>query len=167
MSASYTIRYALGTSFLTCLALVITGCGSDDGLGNRYSVYGTVTYNSQPLEKGTINFAPEDATGRAASGLIENGYYTLTTQEPGDGALPGKYKVIITSKDIDMSKAEQLFKAKLKGQHETSIVPKDFMTKAAKSAKSRIPERYGRPDTSKLSAEVKEQSNSIPFDLTD
>jgi len=149
------------------LAATMLGCGSDDGLGRRYSVYGTVKYKGEPVEKGVINFMPDDANGRAASGLIENGSYTLSTNGDRDGALPGKYKVTVVSKQVDMAKAEQLFKEKAKGKMENSIVPKDFMIKATKSAKNVIPARYSTPQTSKLTADVKEQSNSIPFELTD
>jgi len=151
------------------LATTLLGCGDDDGLGKRYAVYGTVNYNGNPVEKGEIAFMPENPADRAASGSIENGSYTLTTQSNGDGALPGKYKVTITSKDVDLAKAESLFKTQAKKGKEvtTSLIPKDYMTKAAKTAKSNIPARYSTPETSKLTAEVKEQSNNIPFDLTD
>ena len=36
--------------------LIIASCGTDDGLGKRYPVSGTVTYNGNPLEKGDISF---------------------------------------------------------------------------------------------------------------
>ena len=52
--------------FLTMLAvpalLVLASCGNDDGLGKRYPVSGTVTYNGNPLEKGEISFVTEDLT---------------------------------------------------------------------------------------------------------
>lgn len=153
--------------FAASLAASIVGCGSADGLGRRYSVYGTVTYKGEPVEKGVINFMPDDAKGRAAFSLIENGSYTLSTNGDRDGALSGKYKVTVVSKQVDMAKAEQLFKEKAKGKMENSIIPKDFMIKATKSAKNLVPARYSTPETSKLTAEVKEQSNSIPFELTD
>ena len=50
--------------FLAMLALpallVMASCGTDDGLGKRYPVSGTVTYNGKPLEKGEISFVSED-----------------------------------------------------------------------------------------------------------
>src|SRR5205814_10307515 len=42
--------------------LVMASCGTEDGLGKRYPVSGTVTYNGQPLEKGEISFVTEDLT---------------------------------------------------------------------------------------------------------
>ena len=47
------------------------------------------------------------------------------------------------------------------------MIPKQFLTKAAESAKSLIPPGYGDIRTTTLVAEVKEQSNTIGFQLTD
>ena len=78
---------------------LMTSCGTDDGLGKRYPVSGTVTYNGKPLEKGKISFVPEDPKNVGASGAIENGSYTLSTGGQDDGARAGKYKVTITAKE--------------------------------------------------------------------
>ncbi len=154
---------AVATSL--AVSVTILGCG-DDGLGKRYSVSGTVNYNGQPLEKGDIGFVPEDPGGRAAFGTIEGGSYSLSTIGERDGALPGKYKVTVTSKDVDLTAADADFKKK-NPNAVPGVLPKDMLVKASKSAKSRIPKKYSTPNDSGLTAEVKEQSNSIPFDLTD
>ena len=39
--------------------------------------------------------------GRGAGGEIKDGSYTLTTQDPNDGAFPGKYKVGVVVKSAD------------------------------------------------------------------
>ena len=84
---------------------LVAGC-SDDGFGRqRYSVQGTVTYKGENLAKGQISFVPDAQGGQAASGQIENGYYSLSTLTPGDGALPGKYKVTVVAKDVDRRKS--------------------------------------------------------------
>ena len=93
-----------GRPVLAAGLLVASGC-SDDGLGKRYPVSGTVTYNGKPLEKGQINFLPTAPDGRSASGDIQAGEYSLTTQTPGDGALPGKYRVTIIATDVDLTGA--------------------------------------------------------------
>ena len=144
-------------------SLIVPACGSDD-LGRRYSVSGTVTYKDEPVEKGVISFLPEDpGKGRAGSGIIESGSYSLTTHTPGDGAFPGKYKVVITSKNVDLSKAQ----AKVKSLGPGVALPQDYVAKAYRKAKSNIPARYSIPSTSPLTAEVKEQPNRINFGLTD
>ena len=69
--------------------LVLASCGSDDGLGKRYPVSGTVTYNGKPLEKGDISFVAEDAKANiGASGRITDGAYSLSTGGNDDGRRP-------------------------------------------------------------------------------
>lgn len=148
--------------------LTIVACGPSDGLEKRYSVSGTVTYKGEPLPKGDIGFVPDDPAARAASGTIENGSYTLSTLGDRDGALPGKYKVTIFSKDIDEAKATDLFKSKVEAKGKgIATVPKEFRAKMAKATKSNIPTRYNSPETSGFTAEVPAHSASFIFELTD
>jgi hypothetical protein len=68
--------------------VVLASCGTADyGIGQRYPVSGTVTYNGQPLEKGMISFTPDGTKGVGATGVIEDGSYALSTAGGGDGAL--------------------------------------------------------------------------------
>jgi hypothetical protein len=158
--AGQLLALALATS-----APILAGCGSD-GLGKRYSVSGQVSYKGTPVEKGEINFVPEDgANGRAAFGVIEGGSYSLTTLSDNDGAFAGKYKVTIRSKTVDYSAAEEAVKKK--GMSFSVAMPQEYAAKANREAKSNVPSKYSIPSTSTLTAEVKEQSNQINFDLTD
>jgi hypothetical protein len=141
-------------------AVLVLGCGDGTGLAKRYPVSGTVTYNGKPVEKGTITFAPATADGRSAAGTIANGSYTLTTLAPNDGALPGKYKVTIASTDIDTSEIVARAQGGA-GRHDAAFV------KANKNAKNLVPSKYSLADTSKLEYEVKPQSNTADFPLTD
>src|SRR4051812_27828313 len=93
------ILKALAATCTMGALLAALGCSSDDGVGKRYSVSGNVTYQGKPLAKGTIGFQPENQAERGASGEIVDGAYTLSTQTPGDGAFPGKYKVSIASRE--------------------------------------------------------------------
>jgi hypothetical protein len=161
--------------------LVIASCGesSDFGLGPRYPVSGTVTYNGKPLERGQINFTPEDPTkGVGAMGHVENGSYTLSTVGDKDGARPGKYKVTVTAKEdsedrakAEFEKAKAKFKGKIQGvgtgTENSARIPREFLTRASREAKSLIPAGYGDARTTKLTAEVNEQSNTIDFKLSD
>ena len=139
-----------------------SGCGDDEGIGQRYSVSGTVTYNGKPLEKGTINFQAVAADRRSAGGEIQDGAYRLTTQSPGDGALPGKYRVSITAKEVDMAKVEATSK-----KQGGTLPSKKELGRAFQQAKRLIPAKYESPATSGLEAEVKEESNTFDFTLTD
>ena len=147
--------------------LVMASCGGDDGLGKRYAVSGTVTYNGNPLEKGEISFIPEDLKSNfGASGQISNGSYTLSTGGNADGAHAGKYKVTITAKEDFLAKAKADFQKDSK-QQESNYIPPQYIAKAEAAAKSLIPAGYGDSRTTTLTAEVKAQSNTIPFKLSD
>ena len=145
------------------LGAVGFGCG-DDGLDKRYKVTGMVTYKGAPVEKGTINFMPSVPEGRAATGQIEKGSYTLATQSPGDGAFPGSYTVTIDALQADMAKAEE--EAKAKGST-SAFIPQDMVAKAYKNAKNAVPGKYSQIASTPLKADVKAQSNTFNFDLTD
>ena len=154
--------------------LVITSCGgTDDGLGRRFPVSGTVTYNGKPLEKGSISFIPDDPKGVGASGAIENGSYAMSTGGNSDGARSGKYKVTITAKEDSSAKAKADFEKaraalpKGSGTENLGYIPRQFLTKAGAEAKSLIPAGYGDVRTTTLTAEVKEQSNTIHFKFSD
>jgi hypothetical protein len=144
---------------------LVTAC-SDDGFGRqRYSVHGTVTYKGEKLAKGQIAFLPEAQGGQPASGPIENGYYSLTTLTPGDGALPGKYKVTVVARDFDVEKVWPA--ARAKGMPPGAALPQDFIAKAHKEAKSKIPTKYNLPTTTDLTADVEARSNTKDFELKD
>jgi major membrane immunogen (membrane-anchored lipoprotein) len=147
--------------------VIMASCGtSDDGLGKRYPVSGTVTYNGKPLEKGDISFISEDMRKNfGASGAITDGSYTLSTGGNGDGAAAGKYKVTVKAKEEYVSKAQADFQ-KESGKDNPKFPP-HYIAKAAAAAKSLIPAGYGDVRTTNLTAEVKEGSNSIPFELSD
>jgi hypothetical protein len=140
---------------------LVVGCGDTTGLEKRYPVYGTVTYQGKPVEKGTINFIPsKPGEGRAAGAPIQNGSYSLTTASQGDGALPGAYDVTVSSKSIDTSAMEAVAKG---GQfhHDATFA------KANKEAKDLVPAKYGSITTSGLKAQVKTESNKYDYELKD
>jgi major membrane immunogen (membrane-anchored lipoprotein) len=153
---------------LTMSALVVmVSCASeDDGLGKRYPVSGTVTYNGKPLEKGDISFVSEDLKANvSASGPITNGAYTLSTGGNQDGAQAGKYKVTVTSKEDFTTKAQADFQ-KESGQTNPKLPP-HFVAKAEAASKNLVPVGYGDVRSTTLTAEVKAESNTISFELSD
>jgi hypothetical protein len=149
---------------LTGLGLVVVlGCSGDD-LGRRYPVSGTVSYKGQPLARGLISFRPTGSEGRAASGEIKGGTYSLATAGTDDGAFPGSYRVSIIAREEDAAKAFQDAKEKSKTG---MIFPQKVALQSHNEAKKLIPVKYESPEQSGLTAEVKEQPNKINFDLTD
>ena len=157
---SFLVKYSAALAVGIGL-LIAAGCGDDSGIAKRYPVSGTVTYKNEPLAKGRIDFIPEDPNGRAAGGDIENGSYRLTTVNPGDGAIPGDYKVTVTALEIDLSAG-----AETAGAGQQFRQSKEFV-KVAKAAKKLVPEKYMRVDTSGLTAKVEAKTNRIDFNLED
>ena len=88
MTAHPTATRLLALTLLASVGFLSPGCGDDGGLAERYSVSGRVTYKGEPVKKGAINFVPGKPEGHPAAGTIEDGYYSLTTLNPGDGAIP-------------------------------------------------------------------------------
>lgn len=80
------------------LAIALTGCGVGDP---HVPVTGTVKYSDGSVPKGdiaTITFQPASAGpgAKGASGAIgDDGSFSLQTLKPGDGALPGDYRVTV------------------------------------------------------------------------
>ncbi len=146
--------------------VVIVGCGGDEsGLARRYKVTGNVTYNGVAVPHGTVTFVPTNPPvpqGRAASGQIKDGHYSLSTTGNDDGALPGDYSVAIVAVDIDMASAASS-PAEGGRVHEGDAK----FQKAVKNAKKLVPDKYGVPENSGLKATVDSSGKAINFELTD
>ena len=87
------------------LALSVAGCGS-----GMYPVRGTVTLeDGTPLPRGLVIFERVDGgPPLTARGNIQaGGRYELSTERPGDGAPPGRYKVAINPLDTSDVPDEQ------------------------------------------------------------
>jgi hypothetical protein len=156
--------FAIALSVSTLV--VVLGCSDDEsGLGRRYTVKGKVTYKGAAVPHGTVNFLPTKPPppeGRAATGEIKDGYYSLSTAGNDDGALPGDYNVAIVAMDVDMASASSS-KAEGGRIHEGDAA----YQKALKTAKQLIPIKYGAGETSRLKATVDSSSKAFDFDLTD
>jgi hypothetical protein len=126
-------------------ALVPLACGpTGPGMAQ---VSGKVTYAGKPVPKGVITFVPVAPDGRNATGQIQpDGSYQLQTENPGDGALLGEYKVTVYA-------------------HDEPVL--DYIPPKPVPPKILTPTKYEKPDPSGLKATVKSGSNRINFDLTD
>ena len=83
---------------LALLVLAPMGCEApvEDKLP-REPVSGTVTFDGQPLQKGTIQFQPDgQAAATASGGTVDDGRFEIAMNE---GPAPGKYKVLINARD--------------------------------------------------------------------
>ena len=64
---------------LLALALVVSGCGEQST-----TINGTVTFNGQPVERGSIRFVSTDKTGPTFGAVIKNGKFTIEKATPGE-----------------------------------------------------------------------------------
>lgn len=64
---------------LLSAALLLSGCGPKGPA--TFEVTGTVTYEGQPLDRGSIALVPDNTKLRAVPGTISGGKYTLRAPE--------------------------------------------------------------------------------------
>jgi hypothetical protein len=84
------------TSLVIAGLLPLTGCGPKT---DRLAISGKVTLDGQQLDRGSIRFTSEAGQKLLVSGaLIKEGQYNIPLEK---GLLPGKYRVQITSPDLD------------------------------------------------------------------
>ena len=149
--------------------LIAIGC-SDDGMGKRYAVSGTVSYKGQPVNKARISFVPSKGQNAGASGEVVDGKFSgLTTLTPGDGVLPGDYKITVDQREVNEEelKAASQKLAKEHGMDTIGQVPPEVQAAALKKAKSTIPGKYQIAETSDLSAKVDAEHTTFTFELKD
>ncbi|MGE0757428.1 MAG: hypothetical protein AB7F89_02805 [Pirellulaceae bacterium] len=84
-------------SFAIVLGM-LCGCGERgvDGRPTPVPVSGTVLYNQQPCADAQVVFAPQDHNHAAVGKSDSSGRFVLQTFEPGDGAVPGRFRVVVT-----------------------------------------------------------------------
>jgi hypothetical protein len=161
-------RTALAAAGVSLGLLLAPGCGDGSGLEPRYAVSGKLTYKGEPVKNAVINFVPVGG-GRGATGKVdEGGAYTLTTHDPDDGALPGKYKVTVDDRQPDEAKMKEKTAALAKKTNmKPGIIPQEIQAAAFKTAKGVVPGKYQLAETSDVEVEVKPQANSINIELKD
>jgi hypothetical protein len=104
----------------------LIGCSRGDA-PKTAPVRGAVSMGGQPLPNVGVTFLPTGTGPIATGNTDENGEFTLRTVNPGDGAPIGTHKVVL-------GRAEE---------------------GPAKPGSATIPQRYGRVDTTDLTADVK------------
>lgn len=96
-------RWSLGL-LLSSVALVALGCGSSKPV----PVTGRVLLDGKPLRDATVTITPERerpdkaGPGHVATGLTDaDGVFEATTYQPGDGVVPGSYRVTIAVASLE------------------------------------------------------------------
>ena len=94
------------------LAFAVLGCGGS-GDPKPIAVKGKVVFDGKAVKNATVRYAPLDPQhGRIASAETDDqGEFEMSTFQPGDGVLPGKYRISVTAYVIpDDATPEQIEK---------------------------------------------------------
>jgi hypothetical protein len=117
----------------------VAGCGS-----GRYPVNGRVVYeDGSPLTEGMVvgETTGGEARVMAQGSVRSDGTFSWGTQRPGDGALPGKYRVVVLPRAVGELEASQ------------GKVPD-------------VDPKFSKPETSGIDFEVKAGRNELNITVT-
>jgi hypothetical protein len=129
---------------LALAALAPAGCGAGGGSA-RESVSGTVTFDGQPLQRGTIEFQPASQTeGALATGAVTDGRFEIPR---GEGPTPGNYGVAIYNAGDappPLAPGELPGPPKFNTKHRAADVPPRYNTQSELTAEVKAggPNRY-------------------------
>jgi len=155
--------------WISILALpILIGCGSSSGLPKTYQVTGKVTLKGKPVEGAIVTFISDQKTKEAVGSTNANGEYKLSTFGPGDGALPGSYKITITQLDRPAAPAANTPAPGViaSGDISESYVPPSASSGKNIPPKNLLPAKYANEQSSGLVATVAESGqNKFDFDL--
>lgn len=135
---------------LVASVVLLMGCGGTTGTAT-VKVTGTVTYRGKALSGVNVTFTPEK--GRPAGGTTDSsGRFSLTTVNPGDGAVEGNHTVTITP---GPASAPPPMPGTPEAKHTAATRPP-------------FPAKYSDPRKSGLTASVKRgSSREFTFELRD
>jgi hypothetical protein len=155
-----------------CLAslLLSTGCSGGGAGAERkptIKVSGTIKMAGGPVADAVVTFSPQEGQPVAFGRTDSQGKYTLTTYEAGDGAVAGKYIVLVTkssSGGAAAGGATVSHEAFVSGQASVTAHAAAGKTGGA-AASSVLPEKYSRTTTSDLTATVAPDQTTYDFEL--
>ena len=165
---------AVAAAFLAAVSVSCSGTGP-----GMYPVYGKVTYQGKPAKGASVHFHREGETAEEAANfpignVDEEGNFTLETAGVGNGAKPGKYKVLVLwiqdeNPDGGTSAPSQLRLARRRpGERRFLKESVAEQRRSSTSGKDRLNHRYFHLDKPLLFAEVKSETNNLePFELKD
>ncbi|MHB0958088.1 MAG: carboxypeptidase-like regulatory domain-containing protein [Pirellulaceae bacterium] len=165
MSRSSWIHWSLAAGLL-----LFVGCG-EKSIVDTVPVTGLVTLDGAPVAGATVSFSPTEKTGRAAVGTTDaSGKFTLTTINPGDGAAPGTYGVMITKMAASSAAPWQDPRSsggKLTPEQEKEVREQMASGEKAVAPQSELPQKYASVESSGFTATVsKDKTNDFTFAMT-
>lgn len=157
-------------SALLLLSVVFSGCGGS-GFPKTYKVSGTVKQGGKPVDGALVTFLSSEGGKSAVGSTNDKGEFKLSTFGPGDGALPGSYKVTITKTSTPPPAAGPALQP---GVIASGDIGDDYAPPTGNEGgkgsggapKNLLPAKYASEATSGLIATVGQtDSNTFDFDL--
>jgi len=108
------IHRAAGGCFFAAGLTVLAGCGT-----KLQPAGGKILVDGNPVKEGTVMFCPVNKGRPATARIMEDGSFTLSFAQPGDGLPPGDYRVVIVAdiwKEGRKTAAQEYDEANLKRQ---------------------------------------------------
>jgi len=141
------------------LAFVVLALGCGGGNPNAPSkVSGKVTYNSQPVTGGKIEFYPKAGGPSYPGGISPDGAYTVTDVPSGE------VKVTVSTEELNPAKKKG---GALAAKMTKMMGPIPEGAQVVKGAYVKIPDKYTKPDTTPLTTTLNKGSNTFDANLTD
>ena len=154
--------------FVVVMLAAVTGCGGGSGgFPKTYPVTGTVKLNGKPVDGAMVTFQLDGDKRNAIGTTDKNGEYSMSMFRPGDGAVPGQYKVSIRKENAVAAPSN----APPPGQIASAELAADYAPPPPTAAvsggkkKSEVPEKYANDATSGLRATVVESQTENKFDF--
>lgn len=150
-------------SWSACAAMALAALAGCAGGRKPTKVEGTVTLDGKPVSGATVSFLPLDVGGRPANGRTDqDGHFRLTTIEPGDGALPGEYKVSVMVEPVTRPEAAPAQGMAMMEQRTSRKGPRGERLAALAERKQKVPPSpvpavYGDPGQTPLRQTVPPQ----------
>jgi predicted small lipoprotein YifL len=148
--------------FSACLLVLagITGCGSRNPA--TVPVSGVVTYQGEPVVGAQVSFMAEGAARAAFGETDSQGRFQLSTYGTNDGAVVGSHTVTVSKAPDESIGGAGMSPDDPDGGYAAAMAQASQQT----TPKGALPEKYGNPNQSGLTAEVTQAGpNEFPFEL--
>jgi len=153
-----------------CAAVALAGCGGKGPSLKTYPVTGTVTYDGKAVAGATVAYVSKSVEAPRCTGVTDpDGKFSLATYAGGNqilkGAPAGDYQVTIVkmeatggssaSVDTKMESMSDIERQEaMSKMWQQQRAPDGQNRPKTDKPKSEIPEKYGKPETSLLTATV-------------
>ncbi len=156
-------------STLVLISVVFAGCGGGSSFPKTYPVTGKVTVDGKAIEGAMVTFQLDSGKENAIGTTDKNGEFSLSMFQPGDGAVPGQYRIAVSKLPAGAAPAAG---TPPPGQIGSAELPADYApppdtAKGGVTAgpKSEVPAKYNNDTTSGLRATIVAGPNNVPLPL--